>query len=382
MRQAGTITKRTWTNGKTVWDVAYWVKEDDAWKKVRKYGFKRKGDARTFLTSTLGAIQSGTYVKPTNETLSEYLDKWVEVPDVKDSTRASYRLHIRRHIAPALGQTRLQDLSVTQVKLFYSSLVKGGKDRPAVSPATARRIHATLHQALRAAWEDGDVTRNVTDLAKKRLGKIDRTKPVTWTSDEVEAFLRHTASDRLSALWLLANTTGMRRGEILGLAWEAVDLDAGRMEIRQTLTTVEGVPVFGTPKSHRSVRPLRLDARTVDALRSHKARQSAEKLKWGPAYHDGGLVFAQANGRAIHPDNLSRDFRDHVKAAKLPTIRLHDLRHTYGTRLSGEGIAAEVIAARLGHASVQFTLDVYVHPGEDRDQEAADKGAKAIGGSE
>jgi integrase len=174
---------------------------------------------------------------------------------------------------------------------------------------------------------------------------------------------------------VLAATTGMRRGEVLGLRWKDLDLDAGRLSIRQTLVSVAYEPKLSTPKSRRSVK---IDARTVAVLRSWRKRQLEERLESGSSYEESGLVFTREDGSLIHPDRFTQLFNKYVKHSGLPRIRLHDIRHTYATLALKAGVPSKTVSDRLGHATVAFTLDVYAHAIPEFDEEAADKVASLI----
>src|SRR5207245_2063569 len=157
---------------------------------------------------------------------------------------------------------------------------KGG-----LSPATVRRVHATLHRAFRDAVRWNRLVRNPADLANPpKLGAMTERECSTWTAAELRGFLSAVEGDRLYGLWHLLATTGMRRGEALGLRWSDVDLDAGRAAVRQTLICVGQEPRFSTPKTRKGNRVVDLDERTVAALRAHRARQLADRLAWGPAW--------------------------------------------------------------------------------------------------
>jgi integrase len=189
----------------------------------------------------------------------------------------------------------------------------------------------------------------------------------TWKAHELAQFLNGVAEDRLSGAWWLLATTGMRRGEVLGLRWQDVDLDAGRLTISRTLVTTEvqrkGEPGFawGTPKTGKGRRQVALDPSTVAALRSHRTRQRQERLAAGAAYDEGDLVCCLEDGRPLHPKTLSYYFARHVKRLDLPRIRLHDLRHTHATLALQAGVHPRVVQERLGHANVSITLDTYSH---------------------
>jgi integrase len=152
----------------------------------------------------------------------------------------------------------------------------------------------------------------------------------------------------------------MRRGEVLGLAWEAVDLENGRLAVRQTLTVADYTPRLTAPKTEHSRREVALDADTVAALREHRKRQLEERLAAGEWWHNElGLVFTNAIGRPIHPQSFSEAFERHVAAAGLRRMPLHGLRHTHATLALQAGVHPKVVSDRLGHYSAAFTLDVY-----------------------
>jgi integrase len=200
----------------------------------------------------------------------------------------------------------------------------------------------------------------------------------TWSADELRRFLEHVRADRLYAAWRLAATTGMRRGELLGLRWRDVDLDTARLSIVQTLIEGKEAPRFSEPKTDHGRRSIALDAETVAALREHRKRQVEERLAWGPAYQDHGLVLSREDGSPIWPRTFSRGFGRHAEDAELPTIRLHDLRHTHATLALSAGIHPKVVSERLGHSTVSITLDTYSHAIPAMQEDAAAKVAALI----
>ena len=181
---------------------------------------------------------------------------------------------------------------------------------------------------------------------------------------------------------LLAATTGMRRGEILGLRWSDVDLEAGAISVRQIRTVARSKVITLTPKTERGARTIAVDPQTIAALDSYRVLQIEERLRCGPEYHDaGGLVFTQADGSAIHPERFSSWFKRRCQESGLPRIRLHDVRHSYVTALLAAGVPLKVVSQRIGHSSPVVTMTIYQHvlPGDDR--AAAALGANAILGT-
>lgn len=154
----------------------------------------------------------------------------------------------------------------------------------------------------------------------------------------------------------------MRRGELLGLRWQDVELEAGRLSIRQSLVASgKYEPRFEEPKTDRGRRSIPLPPEATATLRSWRAQQAQERLQWGPAWTDSGLLFTREDGTPLHPDRFSKLFGRHVRAVGLPRIRLHDLRHTFATLALCAGVPAKVVSEILGHASIAITLDVYSH---------------------
>lgn len=219
---------------------------------------------------------------------------------------------------------------------------------------------------------------NPADRARPPRDDRDR-EMVAWTADQTRAFLDRAGDDRLQALWLLAITTGMRRGELLGLKWSDVDLDGGRLSIRRALISVNYQIQESPPKTAKSRREISLDPGTVAALRAWRKIQSEEKLRWGPAWSDNDWVFTKESGEALHPDRVSKLFLRLVAQAGLRRIPFHSLRHGWATLALEAGVPAKVVQERLGHSTITTTLDIYSHMVKKLDEEAAETVARMIG---
>jgi hypothetical protein len=181
---------------------------------------------------------------------------------------------------------------------------------------------------------------------------------------------------------MLFTTTGMRRGEVAGLRWTDVDLDTGRASPRRPRVVVNYDVVVSEPKTAKGRRSLALDPATVAALREHRTRQVEQRLAVGPRWQDSGLVFTWPDGRAIHPQRFSNWFEQHTRAAGLPRIRLHDVRHSYATAALAAGIPAKIVSERLGHATIAITMDTYSHVLPGLDELVAGTVARLILGDE
>ncbi len=325
-------------------------------------GYRTRKEATAVLTDALSRAQQGAFVEPSRQTVGQFLEEWL--PAIRSTVRAStwdsYRSNVETHIIPALGLIPLRRLSPGHVNAFYTELLIGGrKDGKGLSPRTVAYIGMIIHRALKDAERWGRVSRNVAELADRP--KPRGTEMRVWTGQQLRTFLSHLEGNRLYTCFLMAATTGMRRGELLGLRWQDVDLDAGRLQIRQTLVVTAYRLHFSEPKTKRSRRSISLDPATLTAIKSHRSRKLEERLAWGPGYEESGLVFTREDGAPLHPQHVSDAFERHVRAAGLPVIRFHDLRHTYATIALSAGTHPKVVSERLGHSSISITLDTYSH---------------------
>ena len=346
-----------------------------------KGGFRTKRECQAALNEAVMALQTGTYVAASRRTVRSFLlDEWLPdraPPKLRATTYANYETQIRTHVVPALGGVELQRLSPAQLNAFYRALLADGRrDGQGLAPKTVKNIHAIVHRALRDAVRWGYVARNVADAVHPPRGRSPEMR--VWTPQQLRAFLAHVRTDRLYAAWLLVATTGMRRGELAGLRWVDVDLVAGRVSPRRPRVVVNYAVEVSEPKTAKGRRVLALDAVTVAALREHQARQAEERAMVGAGWQDTGLVFTRPDGSLIHPDLISDWFERLARAASLPRIRLHDVRHSYASAALAAGIPAKVISERLGHATIQVTLDTYSHVLPGLDAQAAETVARLI----
>jgi integrase len=338
-------------------------------------GFAKKKEADATLAEMVHRRNVGTYIKPSNRTLAEFLPEWLQAikPTVRQNTWECYRTDVECRLIPALGARRLDELTAPELNAFYTYLrEKGRRDgKGGLSPQSVRHVHVVIHRALKDAVRWGLLTRNVADLADPPSQQAREIK--TWNVNELRQFLHQVKDDRLFAAYLLHATTGMRRGEVLGLRWCDVDLDQARLSIRQTLLTINYKLHVSEPKTLRSRRTISLDPATVSALRAHRKAQLEERLAWGESWRDTGLVFTREDGEPVHPAGFSDAFERAVKRAQLPRIRLHGLRHTYATLALSASVPLWAVADLLGHSNVSVTDRFYRHAIPSMLEEAASK---------
>jgi integrase len=308
---------------------------------------KRLGELRTRTGEAYGT------------TVAAYLEQWLSWKrGLRDSTRLSYRTHLDHYLIPALGQYRLADLERRPelIEQMFSSLGTGVSGKP-LSPSSVRRVYSTLRSALNSAVKRRMLGHNPAlsvELPETRLYR-----PVVWDAQQVSRFLDAIQGHRLFALFALVVLTGLRRGEALGLRWSDVDLDEGVIDVRQPVVAVGREVRIGPPKTKAGERTVTLSEGTVAILREHQARQRRDRLAWGEAWQDTGLVFTYEDGRMLRPDNVTHLFRRLAKEAGLPLIRLHNLRHTSASLALAAGVPMKAVSARLGHSSESITSALY-----------------------
>jgi integrase len=266
-------------------------------------------------------------VAPSKRTTGAFLrEDWLPGlrAQVRPGTWAEHKSKVEVHLVPAIGGVRLQQLTPGHLNALYADLLEQG-----LSARTVLHVHATIRRALADATRWGVVPRNVALLASPpRPG---RPELQVWTAAELRTFLAAVEDDRLYALWLLAASTGMRRGELLGLRWPDVDLGRARVAVRRSLVTVGHKVMVSEPKTAKGRRSVALDPATVAGLKAWHKHQAAD----------------------------------------LPVIRLHDLRHTNATLALAAGVHPKVVQERLGHANIAITLDTYSHAVPALEEQAA-----------
>jgi integrase len=345
----------------------------------RKYAYDTvhgpKKAAERRLAEMVHEIAGGSYFEPTKMSVGEFLDQWLgqTAGGLTARTRERYRSIIDNHLKPALGHHPLAKLTPMQIQAHYSQALKNGRDdgTGALSPATVLKAHHILHRALRQAVRWQLIARNPADAVEPPRAL--RTEMRALDSAQTATLLAAAADTRLAMPILLAVSTGMRRGELLGLRWSDVDLVTGTVAVRQTINeTSEGI-AFAGPKTAKSRRVLPIGATTVAALKRHRADQDGLRLGQGSAYHDADLVFCLPDGSPWSPSAFSLAFMRLLRKTELPQIRFHDLRHTHASQLLAQGVHPKIVSERLGHANIGITLDTYSHvlPGLQQEAVAA-----------
>jgi integrase len=368
------------------------------------------------------------------EFLDEWLE--TRRSQLRPSTWATYRRYCHTHLVPRIGSVRLADLDAGHISAMYADMLATGRrprrhGRPAdvaetavalkasgltwalvsdrltssfpdegpftrhsaaalvrrhqmptepaeqsdgLSPRTVTQAATILKRALKDAVRWGRLVRNPADAVDSPRRQL-RPELQVWDAETLSEFLGHAQADddRLAPLWEFMASTGVRRGEALGLRWSDIDLDAGVAAIVRTLVTVGHTPTVSEPKTAAGRRPIHLDTYTVTVLRAHRRRQLEERalLGLGKAPVDA-LVFSDPVGEALHPDRVSREFQRRCERWGLPRIPLHGLRHTWATLAMRSGVHPRVVQERLGHSNIAVTLGIYSHVAAVMHEDAAE----------
>jgi integrase len=342
-------------------------------------GYRTKKEAEQARTDLLSKLDQGTYIAPATATLGEYLCEWLATIDntVRASTSDSYRRNIDNHVIPRIGSVKLQNVDAGVLNKLYAELHRDGRrdGTGGLSARTVRYIHTVLHRAFKDAVRWGRLHRNPADAADPPRARHDegRSEVTAWDRVTLSGFLRRAreADERWFPAWVLLATTGARRGEVLGLRWSDVDLDAGRLSVCQSLTVVQHRPIFEAPKTAKGRRAIALDPGTVDVLRAWRKQQLEERLLMGEGWRDTGLVFTMPTGELVHPEAFSKVFDRRVAAWKFPHLTIHGLRHTWATLALEGGVHPRVVQERLGHSTIAVTLGTYSHVSPTLHDEAA-----------
>ncbi len=358
----------------------YFRTSDEKWvgsitlenRKRRVFYGKTRKEVQEKLKVALREQQQGTLVTAPRQTLAQFLTDWLENSQrqsVRPRTYERYEELVRLHIAPALGRYELQKLSAQHLQAFYAKKAEEG-----LSATTINHFHNVLHKALDTAVKWNLVARNVCDLVSPPRRKRYEVHPLTL--EQVHKLLAVVEGHEMEALFRLALATGLRRGELMGLKWQDINLDAGVLQVRRILSRVPSkMPgkgyVEAEPKTQKSRRSVVIAPFALEALKQHRERQREAEITAGPLWQDHDFVFCTSIGTHLNP---TRDMLDQLKVllkkAGLPDIRFHDLRHSAATLLLSVGVHPKVVQEILGHSQISITMDVYSHVLPGMQQEA------------
>ncbi len=343
----------------------------------RRVSAPTKKLAEEKLRAAIVAAESGKALTNEKMMLREFVEQWLAAKEhtVRPATFRRYSDVMRKHVLPMLGSVRLAKLGASHLQRLYTERLESG-----LSPTTVNHIHVTLHGALKQAVRWGIIDRNPTELIDPPRRAQPETQ--TWSLEDARAILAAGDKTNLAALWRLALSTGMRRGEILGLKWEDIDFQSGTLSVRRTLSRGKGGTwEEGQPKTAAGRRSIALPTDCIDALKRQRVQQAEERLRLGPLWEDHGFVFTGHTGRPLHVNSLDHQFRKLIETAGVPKIRFHDLRHTSATLMLLIGEHPKIVQERLGHSDISMTLNRYSHVTPGMQKRTADNLSSALNGS-
>ena len=378
------------------WEAKFFVDTPNGQRKRISVYVTSEREALNELNKLRDQQRRGIPIATTTLTVADYMAYWLEhiaEPGIRRTTYATYEGDVRLHIIPGIGKRKLKTLQASEIRLWLNQLrtrcqcCAQGKDtnrntprccakeepeccQDVLSSSSIRHVLRVLRAALQDAVDEELLSRNVARLVQLRV--TDDRKVRSFTRAEALRFLKAAEHHRLYALWAVALAMGLRRGEALGLAWSDVDLENGRLTIRQALHRVDGELRLEQVKTEASVAVLPVPAPLVSILRGHRSTQLEERFMAGAQWRDTGLVFTTASGGFLEPRNINRTFHSLCARAEVPQLRVHDLRHSCATLLFTMGVPPATVQRILRHSSITVTTGTYVEVIEAVQRDALD----------
>jgi integrase len=340
-------------------------------------GFATRKQAQAALSTALGEIGKGSYVEPSAMSVGDFLQRWLDdyvQHNCAAKTGERYAEIVRHHVLPIIGCVKLRELKPAHIQELYSHAKRAGRKdgKGGLSSRTVHHVHRVLTNAFNTGVKWQILANNPVKAATPP--RAEAREMVALSQQQSLQLLDMLENSPLRLPVFLALTTGMRRGELLGLKWSDIDWDRAMVTVRRALKESRRGLELQKPKTARSARTIALPPIALEVLRSHRIIQAESRMRLGKAYRDLGLVLAERDGAFKRPDALSTNFAAFIRRhPELPKVRFHDLRHTHASLLLQAGEHAKVVSERLGHSSVAFTLDTYGHLMPGMEEAAAAK---------
>lgn len=377
----GNIRKKSKTvNGKTYtwWEARYTAGYDPGTGKQiqRSVSGKTQKEVAKKLKEATASLDAGTYIAPNKMTVGEWLDIWTAeyLGNVKPRTAESYRIIAKNHLKPKLGATRLDLLNAHTIQTFYNGLTSATEEKKPLSPKTIKNIHGVLHKALQQALRNKYINQNPAEACE--LPRVEKAEIKPLDEIQIGTFLKAIKGHPYEALFTVDLFTGMRKGEILGLQWDCVDLKNGTILINKQLQNIvgsKGMYHLVSTKNGKG-RRIAIPPFLVTELRKVKKTQLENRLRYGECYDvDSMFVFTDELGGHLKPKQVYDAFKKITADMDLPKARFHDLRHSYAVASIRSGDDIKTVQENLGHATAAFTLDIYGHVTDQMKKESANR---------
>lgn len=375
------IEKRGKNSFRLVVDIGF----DVTGKRERRYRTvkcKNKTEAKAELAKFIVEVESGEYIAPQKMLFSSFVDEWKEKyarKQLAPKTYENYLYCIKQRILPIFGNKRVDQITTFHILNFLEDLGKDGVrsdgSKGGLSSASIQFYHRVLKNIFTRCVEWKVIKENPVSSIKKP--KVQSKKARVFTEEQVKELMSHLAKEDMKWKMIVtfAITTGMRRGEILGLEWRHIDLERKKIYVKQALSyTKEDGYIFKETKNKNSVRTTSISDGVVNQLKKYKLYKKKEKLRTGLTIEENvrDLLFSTTEGLPMYPSSISSWWKERLMKYDLPHIRFHELRHTSATLLINQGVHMKTISARLGHSRIGTTMDLYGQALESADEKAAD----------
>jgi len=336
------------------------------------YGKTKKETAQK-LREIIADVDSGLLVESGSMTVGEWMEIWINqyANNIKELSMSTYRAHIRNHIVPKLGDIKLSNLKTRDIQMMYNALLR--REKP-LTAKTIKNIHGVLHKALSQVVKLGYIRYNPADNVS--LPKVEKPELKPITDEHIAEFLEAIKGHCYELLYTIDLFTGMRKGEILGLTWDCVNLDTGVVVINKQLIQEKkkgGQYKLASTKNSKG-RTVRIPPSVIELFRQQKAKQISWKKEAGSAWDNSlNLVFTNEIGGHLSHTTVTHSFKKIVQSIGLESTRFHDLRHSYAVAAIESGIDMKTIQQNLGHHAASFTMDVYGHVSDRMRLEGANR---------
>ncbi|MEZ7892721.1 MAG: site-specific integrase [Candidatus Wallbacteria bacterium] len=375
----GYVVKR----GQSSWRLCYDAGRNSSGRRETKYKTikaKNMREAELALSKFINEIENGM-ITDNNIKFEQFVELWHKdyaSENLAPKTYSGYKGQLRLHILPAFGRLRLKDINDKVIRQYYHSLKepKARKDDRGgrLAEQTILQSHQILSSILEKAVKWGYIA--INPAKKVERPKVPRRQIKCYDENDLKKLIQACETEPLKyrLMIYIAISTGLRRGELMGLCWNRVDLINGTITIDKTSQYIPGIgTITKSPKNEFSVRTVSLSASVIQLLKEHKKIQEQDKENAGTLWNESGRVFTMWNGTPTHPDTISKWFAKFLKRRNLPHICFHSLRHTSASIAIALGINMKTVSSRLGHANISTTMDIYSHPVKRADKEAAEK---------
>lgn len=365
----GNIRERITKKGERRFEITVEGEKDPVTGKRNRMYKTIKGtrrEANSMMHKMINEMDEDMRIKKLPITVGAWMDQWLSLylVNVQETTFVGYKGKINNYIKPYLGNILLQSLRANHIQGMINDMMKRG-----LSPKNARETFNNLNVAMRKAVVLKMIREN--PCAGVELPRVKRYHAKVYDVKTMKQVLNAAQNNDIYLIVFLALMTGMRRGELLALRWENIDLEKRIIQVRGNMVRGEEAPIIKEPKTESGIRDLVIGDDVVQVLKQARLQYMKDRMEQGPNFQDLGFVIRQKNGVPFTPDALSRKWRRFIDENDLPRVRFHDLRHSNATALMQAGINPRVVQQRLGHADVSTTLSIYTHVLPEMDEEAA-----------